>query len=186
MSEFSFEAAPAAKSVKYPRMKQLGTGAKPKPVTYAPGTDDEVTLPKCPGRLVIFKPVAGSLEKNVPSRFKGAGPQDRMKVDVTVLDGDPITAVIDKDGDEIYTFPEPLVPGFVLPGMFVSHTLLTGKGGQLLDAYESGGMILGRIMQLPPKIQGGNKAWAIGNYSDADLKIAREWIEKNPPVDPLA
>lgn len=181
--DFSFEAAPAAKSVKYPTMKQLGTGAKPKPVTYAPGTDDEITLPKCAGRLVILKPVSGSLEKNVASRFKGAGPQDRMKVDVTVLDGDSITAVIDKDGDEVYTFPEPLVPGFVLPGMFTSHLMILD---QLSGAYETGGMILGRIMQLPPKTQGGNKAWAIGNYSDADLKLAREWMAKNPPVDPLA
>lgn len=172
-----FETAGAATSVRYPSMKQLGTGATPRDVIYAQGTDDEQIVKKCAGRLCIFQPV--DLELNVPSRFKGVPPGPRMKVDVTVLDGDPIVAVLDKDGDETYSFPEPLVPGFVLSAMFVGQKLIVDQLRNK-DGSMKTGMVLGRIVNLPPKSAGGNKAWAIGNYSDDDFQVASAWIKANP------
>lgn len=175
-----FSSAPAATSAKYPAFAQLGSGAKKIKTTYALGTDDEQII-EGTGRLCIFRPV--DLEKNVPSRFKGVPPSDRMKVDIVVLDGDKIETVLDKDGDVTYTFAEPLVPSFELKAMFVSQKLVVD---QLTDAHRDGGMVLGRIVKLPPKTAGGNKAWAIGNYTDADKEKAVAYLVANPVADPFS
>jgi hypothetical protein len=175
-----FSAAPAATSAKYPAFAQLGSGAKKVKALYAPGTDDEQNVDTT-GRLCIFRPV--DLEKNVPSRFKGVPPSDRMKVDIVVLDGEPIVAVLDKDGDVTYTFETPLTPSFELKAMFVSQKLVVD---QLSDAFRDGGMVLGRIVKLPPKSAGGNKAWAIGNFTDADREKAMAYMAAHPVADPFS
>jgi hypothetical protein len=177
-----FETPGAASKTGYPSVKQLGTGAAPKDVVYAAGTEDEKVIKKATGRLCIFTPV--DLEKNVPSKFKGVPPGPRMKVDVTVLDGDPITAVLDKDGDETYVFPEPLVPAFVLSGMFFSQKLVVDQLSNS-DGTMRTSMVLGRLVLLPPLSAGGNKAWAIGGYSPDDLKVATKYVTENPAPSPF-
>jgi hypothetical protein len=121
------------------------------------------------GRLVIIKPL--NLEKHVPGVEAGKF-VDRITADVHVLDGEPITAALDKDGDIKAEFDEPLVPAFVLESMYLSQTVLVN---QLRAAYKNDGIVLGRIGQDPARKKGQNKAWVLETANDADKATAREY-----------
>lgn len=182
----------AAPVAKFPTMAQLGSDGPKLKLIYGKGTDQEQTKDWA-GRLVIVTPV--KLEHNVKSQFAGNPPGDRMSLDVVILDGPPITNVIDKDGEVVYTFTEPLVPGqnAVLKAMYTSHTVLIGQLVKLMVNGESapGKSQYGRVLKLNPKNAGGNKPWALGRAVDPkqavkDLDAARAWMKANPAPDPFA
>ena len=125
------------------------------------------------GRLVIVKPL--NLEKNVPAPGENGKTQDRITADVHVLDGEPIAAALDKDGDIKAEFDEPLTAPFVLESMYLSQTVLVN---QLRSAYKNDGIVLGRIGQEPARKKGQNKPWVFENATDADKATAREYWAK--------
>jgi hypothetical protein len=173
-----FEEAEAAPSMSPPSMKQLGKGGTKRQATYAKGTENPVVR-ESSGRMVLMKPVKVDRNYKNPN-FKNNDPSDRWHVNIVVLDGEPIVAKEDKDGEIVSTYPEPLVPPFELSSAYVSNTLIAG---QLEKAFAKGTMIIGQVMLLPPKSQGGNKAWAIGDSTDEAKKVARQWIKDHPEPD---
>jgi hypothetical protein len=184
MANDPFASAPAAPSVKFPTMKQLGTGAKKHAATYAPGTVDEVVKKDNVGRALLLKPV--KFEKDAPSSKAPSGKADRWKVDVVALDGEKITDVYDKDGESTYTFPDPLVAPFLLPQMFVSQTMLVGQLNEFMGQPDHSPYMLVRLMLLPPKSAGGNKAWAFGAPITGDAELAHKWLDSHPEPDLFA
>jgi hypothetical protein len=182
----------AAPVAKFPTMAQIGSDGPKLKLVYGKGTDQE-QIKDWSGRLVIVTPV--KLEHNIKSQFAGNPPGDRMSVDVVILDGPPITVVVDKDGEEVYTFPEPLVPGTnaELKAMYTSHTVLIGQLNKLMVNGESarGRMTFGRVMKLNPKPGSTNKPWALGRAVDEkqaakDSAVARAWVAAHPAPDPFA
>lgn len=178
MANDPFGSAPVAPKVKFPTMKQLGNGAKKHTAVYAAGTPDEVVRKDNTGRALLIHPV--DFEKDAPSKFDKSGKADRWSVDVIVLDGEPIAEVIDKDGDSVYTFPEPLIAPFKLEKMYISQDLLRKQLSAFVEDPNHGHYMLVRLMLLPPLSAGGNKSWVFGGYLEADAKLATEWDKANP------
>jgi hypothetical protein len=130
------------------------------------------------GRLLLVTPTALTKNATSPLKKDASGnliPHDRMTADVTFLDGDPIKGVLDKDGEVTHVYDEPLNAPHKLESMWISQTVLVN---QLRKAEKNGGMVLGRLVQLPPTQAGNAKAWSLDAASDEDKKIARAWIEK--------
>lgn len=191
MSTDAFEDLGVAPVAKFPTIAQLASDGVKTKLVYGKGTDQE-QIKEWAGRLVIVQPV--KLEHGVKSQFAGNPPGDRMSVNITVLDGPPITQVIDKDGEVTYTFPEPLVPGqnAVLPAMYTSHTVIIGQLKPLMVNGENapGKLTFGRLFKLNPKPGSTNKPWALGRPVDAkqaaaDQKAALEWVKAHPEPDPF-
>jgi len=184
-----FDDLGTAPVAKYPTMAQLGSDGPKVKVVYGKGKPEE-QIKETTGRLVLVRPV--KLELKVPSSFEGNAPADRLSVDVVVLDGPPITNVIDKDGDDVYTFPEPLVPNqsATLDAMYTSHTVLVGQLRDLLVNGNNapGKWQYGRLMKLNPKPGSKNKPWALGRAVDAklakaDADLAKAWVKTHPDPD---
>lgn len=179
-----FEEADAAPRIKFPSMEQLATGAPKVPATYARGLENEYTGVTT-GRLVLMEPVAVTF--NMPSNIQGSGKKfvDRWSVRVIVLDGEPITHALDKDGDEVYEFPEPLVAPFVLESMYVSQDIL---GKQLKKKWDmetemARTMLLGRVMKLPATQRGFSKPYAISSLEPGYADIAKAYLKAHPKKD---
>lgn len=192
MSEDAFEEIGAAPVAKFPTMAQLASDGPKLKLVYGKGTDQQ-QIKEWAGRLVIVQPV--KLEHNIKSQFPTNPPGDRMSVNVTVLDGPPLTTVIDKDGEVTYVFPEPLVPNenFELNAMYTSHTVLIGQLKPLMVNGENspGKLTWGRLMKLNPKPGSTNKPWAIGRPVDekqykADAAKASAWVKAHPEPDAFA
>jgi hypothetical protein len=166
-----FEEAGAVPKLAFLIVKQLGTGAEQRKVVYDRGGENEQLFPKCTSRLLMVKPI--SVEKGIKGKF---GVQDRWTCDVTVFDGVPITAVIDKDGEEVYEPEEPWVPVFTLSGLYISQQLLAK---QLDNSHAKGKLIVGRLVLLPGK----NKSWAFGGVTPEEKVLIRDWIKANPEPD---
>lgn len=168
-----FEQPTAVSGGKFPAMKQLGTGCKERTVTYGAGTPQEKTL-KTKGRLVLIQPT--HLDKNVPGVGKDAKPRDRITANVTVFDGPPIEAVIDKDGEITHEFEEPLTPPFTLEGMYISQAVMVG---QLRNALENKGRVLGRMAALPPQTAGNSRAWCLASWNQKEAAFVTQWLTEN-------
>jgi hypothetical protein len=189
MSDDLFEDAPAAPTNSYPSVKQLATGDKSVTVVY-PGK--EPVIKETTGRLCIFRPT--SKARKVPDTKNPGKFKDQCTADVILLTGPPITEKFDKDDEVTGTFDPPLVPGDVLVDMWhnnkliVGSLMLLGKNDEHPDGNPIGKMTVGRIMLLPPKVAGGNKAWAIGTAKDPkqkaeDIKLASAWVKAHPAPD---
>jgi hypothetical protein len=131
------------------------------------------------GRLLLIEPTA--LAKNVPGMEPGKF-VDRITATVGVIDGkEPITDVLDKDGDSTFTFDEPLVAPFELEDLYISQVVLVN---QLRKAYKAETKVLGRLVQLPAREKGRNKAWGLEAPTDEDKTAAREYLANKPTDDP--
>jgi hypothetical protein len=126
------------------------------------------------GRLLLVQP--HTLTKGVVGAF---GPQDRMTSHVHVLDGDPITEVLDKDGDVAFTPDEPWTPPVTLEDLYISQR---GLVNQLKSAYKAEGMVLGRLRIR--KLDSGNKMFELEPASTEDKALAREFLAKKKDSDP--
>lgn len=101
-----------------------------------------------------------ALDENIPTVH---GETDAIRANVAVLDGDTAPA----RHDDILIFPR------VLKSQLKSRI---------------GGKVLGRLSQGTAK-PGQSAPWVLGEYSEADAKVARKYLEDNPapaPTDPFA
>ena len=140
----------------------------------APGSKGAGKFPamkQLKGRLLLIEPTR--LDKQITSNLNPDKKVDRMSANVTVLDGDPITNVLDKDGDVVHEFDEPLAAPHTMEDMYISQTVLVN---QLRKAYKAESKVLGRLVQLPAARPGENKAWAFEEPTDADKDIARGYL----------
>lgn len=183
-----FDAAPEVKSSTRPTIKMLSRGSTPRTATYAKGGDNEQTVKNATGRTMIIRPVKVA-RNHVNPRFPDNPPSDRWTANIVVLDGDPITEILDKDGDVVVELAEPLVPPFLIENMYISNGVL---GSQMEQTYarsltgEGKGMMLAQLVSLPPKSQGGNKVYAFADYDPSILPIAKAWIKAHPEPDPFS
>lgn len=189
MADDDFDDLGVAPVRKFPTMAQIGSDGPKVKVIYAKGKPQE-QIKDTTGRLVLLRPV--KLEHNVPPSTPDGKVGDRLSMDVIVLDGPPIVNVVDKDGEETFVFPEPLVPNqsAVLERMYSNHTVLIGQMKDQMTNGETapGKWNYGRLMKLAPKNPGGNKPWAVGRAVDAkqnaeDRKIAAAWLKAHPEPD---
>lgn len=171
MSEDMFDRAEKVVFAERPTIKQLTRGGVRRDATYAADTPDAKTVKNCEGRTLILFPK--SVERNKPSRFEGNDPADRWTVDVVVLDGETITEKLDKDGDVTAEFETPLVPPFLIPNMYISNKML----GAQLDGRKK---VLAQLMVLPPLAKGGNKSYALGDFSPEAYETAVKWMNDHP------
>jgi hypothetical protein len=124
-------------------------------------------------RLIIFKPV--NLEKNIPGIEKGKL-VDRMSVDIHMLDGEPITELVDGYGEpKDVELEAPFTAPHVFESMYVSQVVLVN---QLRKAYKNDGMVLGRLGRDKPRQKGQQGAWTIEAASDEDKVLARDYWTK--------
>ncbi len=135
------------------------------------------------GRLLLVTPTG--LTKNATSPLKkDAGgnliPHDRITADVVFLTGDPIKGVLDKDDEVTHTYDEALVAPHKLEAMWISQTVLVN---QLRAALKREGMVLGRLVQLPPTQAGNAKAWSLEAATDEDKTKARAYLASLPKED---
>src|ERR1700753_3703224 len=90
------------------------------PVTEADPFDDPgsagassyPSMAQLKDRLLLVEPT--ELEKKIPSKLQEGKFVDRITATVHVLTGDPISIVLDKDGDVVTEFDEPLVAPLAL------------------------------------------------------------------------
>jgi hypothetical protein len=157
-----------------PTVAQLGSGAPAVTRTYAPGSEQEITGVKTTGRLVAVKPL--TVDRNLPAPTPGKT-QDRMTCDVTVFDGEDIAEVLDKDGEPVFTPPEPWEAPFFLPKMYISQVRLVG---QLEDHLKNGTVLIGRIGKLP-KNSNGYREWAFLEAMPDEIAAAVPVFEKLKP-----
>jgi len=185
MSDDMFESAGKVNFSQRPTIKMLSRGGVERKATYAAGDPAEVTVAKCVGRTVLVIPKKVD-RKHVNPQYPDNAPVDRWTADVVVLDGEPISEIVDKDGDVTAELEEPLVPPFLVSDLYISNQML----GQQMDGVYSrklagtgSGKILAQIMVLPPAKKGGNKPYAFGDASSAAKETALQWLKDNPEPD---
>lgn len=128
------------------------------------------------GRLLLITPTA--LDKGITSPMK-KDPHDRITADVVILDGDPIKGVLNKDNEVTHVYDEPITAPHKIENMWISQAVLVN---QLRNAHKSGGMVLGRVNQLPAR-PGQSKAWTLESPEEADKAEARKYIASVPKDD---
>lgn len=176
----------APPSISPPKMKQLGAGHTERTRIYDKGGDKEQPR-KTKGRTVLISLENASFQDSVPSPFKDTSGNTIMQCkgtyDIVVLDGEPISEVLDKDGDVVGTYDEPKVAPFELTKFYSSHKLLYG---QLKDMKARGlKYALGVIGQLPAQGQNA-KPWVLLAPEAEDADLARKYLANRPaPVDPF-
>ena len=179
-SDDIFEDAPPALGTQRPNIRQLASGAKKGKRTYAKGEAQEFTG-DIEGRLLIIVPK--KLETGVPSQFKDPKTgqpklQDRITADVHVLDGTPITQVIDGEGDVKLELKEPLTPPFMIPDAYISQTMLVQ---QLEDVVGTGKFRFGRLGFLPPRPPNKKPFVLFGTTEDEKAQAKQYWNSRPDP-----
>lgn len=163
-----------------PTIKQLSRGCPPvkRKVTYM-GEEYSVTTR---GRLCLFWVTGKGSETNDDGKEK-----TRLTVDIAFLDGEPIEAKLDKDGDVKVEYDEPLTaPSNVLKGSWLSNAALVR---QLEKALGTGRPRLGRIGQIPPWKPGQDKRYILCDFTAEEKAMAAKYIKAMPILeeeDPLA
>lgn len=149
-----------------PRFHQLAKGCPEVTRKYLAADSDHKTK----GRLLVLRPVPGSLTK--VQNMNKTGMVDQMSVDVFVVDGEPITEVIDfRTQESVSELEEPLVPGSancMLPAQFINSATLVN---QLRDVYASGSALCGRLGRLPSQNQ-NSPAYVLLDYTEEEAQAA--------------
>lgn len=136
------------------------------------------------GRLLLIRP--RKLEENLPNRLQPGTFQDRMTVDIVVLDGGPL-AFGGRPEDGVPHNKQTNVP-HAIKSAFVSQKALVN---QMMDAYEhhrrgtGPGLVLGRLTRGQATEPGRKPPWILDNPTEDDKNMARQWIARNPQ-DPFA
>ena len=133
------------------------------------------------GRLLLITPT--DIARGITSPMRKE-PHDRITADVVILDGDPIKGVLNKDDEVTHVFDSPLTAPHKIEAMWIAQTVLVN---QLRNAHKSGGMVLGRVTQMPAN-KDGNRAWSLNAPEESDKKLARAYIAaaKEAEADPFA
>lgn len=138
------------------------------------------------GRLIIWRPLR--LEEGIATRFKdnagNAVVQDRMTVDVIVLDGGTLAyGGKPEDPDE----PTPHTKSHEVPWC-IERMYISQKGlvSQLRDAYrakmtgQGQAMVLGRLVKGQKTEANRRAPWLISNQlTEQDKQMARAWLAAN-------
>jgi hypothetical protein len=176
-----------------PRLHQLAVGM-PKSLTrtFDPNPGDpksEKIEVKTRGRLVIMRPVPGSLvrERNELAN-KDA---NKLQVDIVVLDGPDITEVVSGQTGEVETElsdDEIIVPGSAnakLPARFVNGAVLLQQLGvkgkaEVVEGgpYDTGRPVIGRLGRLPKQGQ-RQPPYALLSYTEEEKALALKWWQAN-------
>lgn len=135
------------------------------------------------GRLLLLVP--HKLEQGVPNRLQAGTTQDRMTVDVIVLDGGPVQYGGKPEATPPVAHDKTAQVPHKTAGMYVSSAGLISQCRDALARRAQGqpGMVLGRLGVGNAKEPGQNAPWLLTPPTDQDKAIARQYLAG---VDPFA
>ena len=149
--------------------KRERAASKPAPKPKAapePAGDDPFGNPAPSGNYPAFKQLVGrhlvirptKLELQVPGVNPGDKPRDRITADILVCNGDPIAHKLDKYGAVVADLDPPVTPGTVIEGLYISGGKIVKE---LTPAVKRNGVVIGKLIQLPPQKAGNDKAYSL-------------------------
>lgn len=137
------------------------------------------------GRLLLVSPLR--LEEGLPNRLQPGTTQDRMTVNIVVLDPAEPIAYGGRPEEGVPHTKQMTVPA-TIERSYISQRGLISQLRQALVARLAGqgrGMTLGRLYRGQPTQPGQKGAWLLSIPTEAERELARRYLA-SAPADPFA